>query len=317
LNKEDYEKQGKLGIIQNRESVQDVIDTYLGFRRLIQRMAYCSEYDGSDLLEIMNELGVNVKELIWTINSATFNSAEAIEKVKGNPGAISVGLSTYTPKHKYQDVRLDFIICSNDAQELDEALYYISRLYIPEGVEIDVLSIEDAQSMCAGYNEGMRASSAKYKVYMHHDVRIIERNFIPMLIDTFMEHEDAGIIGMIGTNGFPKDGIMWNIERFGSVWDTHIHETTEIRLYPSKNDVEVMLCDGLLLATQYDVPWRDDIFDGWDFYDASQCMEFKRKGYKVIVPYQDSSWCIHDCGFLNFKQYDHYKDLFLAEYTGV
>ena len=30
---------------------------------------------------------------------------------------------------------------------------------------------------------------------------------------------------------------------------------------------EVEGVDGLLMATQYDIPWREDLFDGWDFYD--------------------------------------------------
>ena len=37
--------------------------------------------------------------------------------------------------------------------------------------------------------------------------------------------------------------------------------------------------DGILLATAYDIPWREDLFDGWHFYDISQCYEFRKAGY--------------------------------------
>ena len=53
----------------------------------------------------------------------------------------------------------------------------------------------------------------------------------------------------------------------------------------NKPYTEVEAVDGLFIATQYDVKWREDIFDGWDFYDISQSEEFHRAGYKVVVPY--------------------------------
>ena len=67
--------------------------------------------------------------------------------------------------------------------------------------------------------------------------------------------------------------------------------------------IEVEASDGLLMVTQYDFPWRDDLFDKWDFYDVSQSLEFIRHGYKVVVPYMETPWCIHDDGFVNLKNY--------------
>ena len=59
---------------------------------------------------------------------------------------------------------------------------------------------------------------------------------------------------------------------------------------------EVAVADGFLLATRADLPWREDLFPDWHFYDASQCMEFRKKGLKVVVPRQREPWCLHDCG---------------------
>ncbi len=64
------------------------------------------------------------------------------------------------------------------------------------------------------------------------------------------------------------------------------------------------------MATQYDILWREDIFDKWDFYDASQCMEFIKRGYRIVVPKQVKPWCVHDCGILNLKDYDNEKEKF-------
>lgn len=72
--------------------------------------------------------------------------------------------------------------------------------------------------------------------------------------------------------------------------------------------------DGLILMTQYDVSWREDLFDGWDFYDASQCLEFIRAGYKAAVVKQEQPWVIHDCSASKFKKYDNYQEKYREEY---
>ena len=70
-----------------------------------------------------------------------------------------------------------------------------------------------------------------------------------------------------------------------------------------------------MIVTCYDIPWREDIFDGWDFYDLSQCMEFKRRGYSIVVPFQSSPWCLHDDRVaLSLMDYNHYRKIFLKEY---
>ena len=72
------------------------------------------------------------------------------------------------------DKKICFIMCVNDAALMDEAIYYLNRLEVPEGYVTDLLTIEGAPSMAEGYNEGMRSSDAKYKIYLHQDVFIIE-----------------------------------------------------------------------------------------------------------------------------------------------
>ena len=77
----------------------------------------------------------------------------------------------------------------------------------------------------------------------------------------------------------------------------------------------VKAIDGFLMATSVDIPWREDIFDGWDFYDMSQSMEFRRHGYLLAVPDQKQPWCLHDDGkVLSLLNYNHYRKLFIEEY---
>ena len=73
--------------------------------------------------------------------------------------------------------------------------------------------------------------------------------------------------------------------------------------------------DGLLMATSYDIPWRTDLLEGWDFYDVSQSFEFRKKGYKIVVPVQKCPWCLHDDGvILNLWNYDKNRRICMKEY---
>ena len=77
----------------------------------------------------------------------------------------------------------------------------------------------------------------------------------------------------------------------------------------------VQAVDGFFMATQYDLPWREDLFSGWHFYDISQCMEFQRAGYKVVIPQQTDAWALHATGDKILDQeYKRFNHIFLVEY---
>ena len=114
----------------------------------------------------------------------------------------------------------------------------------------------------------------------------------------------------------PASGVMWDADRYGMLYEQHIYETVLLaNAFPLDLPyLEVEAIDGFLMVTQYDIPWRADLFDKWDFYDCSQSMEFGRRGYKVVIPNMKQPWCVHDCGFKNLKNYDVEKEKFIAEY---
>jgi hypothetical protein len=198
----------------------------------------------------------------------------------------------------------------NDSAYEEECLHYINGLYVPQGYEIEQLSVWEAESMTSGYNEGMRASDAKYKVYLHQDVFLINKNFIADLLAIF-EDETVGMVGMVGSPKMPKDCVMWAGDRVGC---TYSENGVSYMGDGVKPYTEVEAVDGLLIATQTDIQWRDDLFKGWDFYDVSQSAEFRKKGYKVVVPYMEKPWCLHDDGFMNLEHYFEWRDVFQKEY---
>lgn len=214
--------------------------------------------------------------------------------------------------------KICFIMCTNDEQYENEAFHFISKLNIPAGYSIDTISVKNATSLTSGYNEGMMASDAKYKVYLHQDVMIICPDFISNILHIF-EDQSIGLIGMVGTPHLPENLIPWWSERLGSIYTSNIGATSTIKLDqsvpPTQLYAEVDAIDGLLMVTQYDIKWRDDLFDKWDFYDISQSFEFRKNGYKVVVPYMESPWCIHDDGFVNLKNYYGERRKAVREYS--
>lgn len=205
-------------------------------------------------------------------------------------------------------------MCVNDKLYEEECIRYIKRLHVPEGYEIEQLSVWEASSMTSGYNEAMQATDAKYKVYLHQDVFIVYKDFIKEMLEIF-ENPGIGMIGMAGSPKLPKDGVMWSGERIGWIFSSNIKEAGEAYIgdvdFPYQ---EVEAVDGLLIATQYDMPWREDLFTAWDFYDISQSMEFRKAGYKIAVPHFEWPWVLHDDGFVNLVTYFEWRDIFLKEY---
>ncbi len=214
--------------------------------------------------------------------------------------------------------RICFITCVNDEDWYSECLLYLRHLNIPEGMEAEFLPVRDASSMCEGYNRAMRSSSAKYKVYLHQDTLVVNKNLVRDLLELFSD-ETIGLVGVIGCRSLPRSGVWWDgLRTYGRVLHACEPESvvdSQCR-QPEGAYMELEAVDGLFLATQYDIPWREDLFTGWHLYDTSACMEMRRRGYRVVVPNQrEDFWCIH-CPKEKplAREYKEYQKIFIGEY---
>lgn len=105
-----------------------------------------------------------------------------------------------------------FIICSNNSIMLNECIFYIHQLIIPKNYDIEILTVENASSITSAYNEAMVSCNAKYKIYMHQDVFILNRNFLNDALSIFLSDPKIGLLGMVGYTKISPDGIMWHIQ---------------------------------------------------------------------------------------------------------
>ena len=212
--------------------------------------------------------------------------------------------------------KICFIICATNKIYLDECIYYIQNLNCPKNIEIEIVCIKDAKSMCAGYNQGMSHSDAKYKVYLHQDVFIQNPDFIENVIHIFNTDSTIGMIGMVGGIGMPKNAVTYLAWNVGCVDTKEPDVTYRMICSPDQEqDLVVDAIDGLIMVTQVDIPWREDLFDDFDFYDVSQSFEMRRAGYKIVVPYQKIPWVIHECNYAKLKNYDKNRQVCISEYA--
>lgn len=214
-----------------------------------------------------------------------------------------------------------FIICSNNDLQLNECIHYINHLTVPEGYELELLTITDASSITEAYNSAMETSDAKYKIYIHQDVFILNRNLLFDLLTVFQSDASIGMIGMVGYDTISSDGIMWHVPRMGDLYQSgkSYPPLEAYRFSPERDGIScAALIDGFFMATAYDLPWDTEDVKAFDFYDAYQSIAFWRHGYKVVVPTQRHPWCLHDdCRFLGLTNYNTYRQKFMKRYQSL
>lgn len=213
--------------------------------------------------------------------------------------------------------KIAFITASNVEAVYQECTAFIKQLEIPEGYETELICIRGAVSMASAYNQAIGMTDAKYKIYMHQDSYLIYSGLLRDMLHIFALDEDIGLIGVLGGTGLPQSGEMLNAWNCGRTlaWNGEltllIHGEEPVE---ETGFLQVEAVDGMFMATNRDILWREDLFDGWDFYDISQSYEFRRRGYKAVVPFQRSVWCLHDCGPSNMQNYEKYRKILKQEY---
>lgn len=220
------------------------------------------------------------------------------------------------------DNKICFIACVNDERLYEESVLYIRQLEIPAGMEAELIAVREAESMTAGYQAAMEASNARYKIYMHQDVFVLKRNIMAVLIDIFKKNKDIGLIGVVGAGELPQTRPIWweSAVRYGQVYNKLSIEEIQLYVFGEIDDVfaPAQAVDGIFMATQYDVPWRMDLFKNWHFYDISQSQEFIRYGYKVVIAKQQEPWLVHIAGRKNvdntyLTEMEIFKKYYLSE----
>jgi hypothetical protein len=211
--------------------------------------------------------------------------------------------------------QFSFIYCVNNEAQFQDSWRHVSALFVPPGFTVEQQAIRNAPNITAGYNQAMRNSQAKYKVYLHQDVQILNPIFIPEIHSLFTRYPSLGMLGVLGAKKLPPNGVWWEAaQTYGKV--IFFGQTLESNTPVLAEFESVQAIDGLIIITQYDLPWREDIGLNWHFYEASQSLEFIKAGYLVGVPRQAQPWCAHNTR-TPFIPFQISQRAFLNAYRGI
>ena len=217
--------------------------------------------------------------------------------------------------------KIAFILCVNDERQYKECCFYIQRLMVPEGYSVEIVPIYHAKSMASGYQEGMKKTDAKYKIYIHQDVLCTNKYLIYDMIYIFNLNPDIGLVGAAGCVKMPLVGVWWKApveERYYNLYqDVIITCANNCGTYYNCGEYqEVQVLDGVFLATSKDIDWREDLFDNWHYYDIAQSFEFQRQGYKAVIPKPRMPWVLHNDKWGRILENDYFQATkrFLQEY---
>lgn len=197
-----------------------------------------------------------------------------------------------------------FIMCVNDYSKMEESIRYINRLIIPDGYEIDLLTIEESDSMAEGYEEAKNSTDAKYKIYLHQDTYVINENILCDLIKIFESDSKIGAVGVMGSEDILGNRITKASEVFGIVVSQNWRENsyTDGNAYQERYDneiegkyKEVGCLWGCFIATSVDFKWEKLADNDFSYYSVLLSLEMIKNGYKIVVPNQKYNiWCIHE-----------------------
>lgn len=178
-----------------------------------------------------------------------------------------------------------FIICYDDERYLEECIYYINKLQIPQGMSVEIMGIGEIapSEQAEGFNAAMKESRAKYKVYLDSHLFIIHDTFLYEMIDIFHSNPQIGMFGLCGGSGKKEEIDVGRV----LMWDGY--NISEFHKKEFKMLEPVYSLSDMMMVTQYDMEWANDC-------GKSQCRFLAEKGYTTVVPYQASSWCIFDFG---------------------
>ena len=168
---------------------------------------------------------------------------------------------------------------------------YLDEINVPQGYEVELIEVPSGGAVAATYQHAMETSDAKYKVYLSSGSILLRPSFFHDMLQLFVQDPSIGVMGLVGTEQLSTTGMLENsaflkgkfLFSDGNHFDgVNIEKTSE----------DVMVVGGCLIATQYDIPWRKDLFHTNCLWAEAQCIEFKRKGYRVVVPRQEEAWLL-------------------------
>lgn len=308
------------------ETLSELVDYYYQLKFNLRRIDFAlPEKEQLEALKFLQEQQVPPSLLSFLIDHSMLHPqlVRRTTEIQSVSEAGSLLKAQDVEQHRKKDgneeILFSFIVCVNHPLWYEEMRRYIDALNYAKQYGVEVVPVYHAKSMAEGYNRGMKVAKGVYKIYLHQDVFLCNKNLLIEIKEFFENHRDAGMLGVAGTKQIPNNGIWWETEEGTKKQKLYIDVMGGIMnaAIPNENlNFQATALDGVFLATAVDLPWREDLFTGFHFYDISQSFEMRKKGYSVYIPDQAETWCLHEqsCNKELSKAYDDERKIFIECY---
>ena len=182
------------------------------------------------------------------------------------------------------------VIAQCDASGVSAIRPYLAAIDVPQGYEVELIEVFADGNVADTYQRIMGQSDAKYKVYLAAGSILLRLNFFEEMLRVF-EDPMIGVMGLVGAKQLSTTGLLAT-SPFVKGRLLYADDTDFNGADIDGEMEEVMAVSGDLIATQYDIPWRSDLFHSDCFYAEAQCIEFRRKGYRTALPKQEEAWLL-------------------------
>ncbi|CAG0989933.1 Replicative DNA helicase [Burkholderiales bacterium] len=182
-----------------------------------------------------------------------------------------------------------FVVCSVDAAKL--AVMKPSLAACAGSGRYEVVDIDDAPSLCAGWTRGLERAAGDPVVFCHDDISFV----VPDLLARIARHlERFDVVGVVGTDRCA--GADWSEARIEHAYGAIVHDrgrSPDFCFYGAGADAVadavggIQAMDGVLLAARRAAAERIGFdaatFDGWHGHDADFTFRARLAGLRLGV----------------------------------
>lgn len=190
---------------------------------------------------------------------------------------------------------ISFIICSTTSCVNPSLIQNINNAC---SIEKEIILLDNSNndySIFSAYNEGVKKAKYDYLCFIHEDIVFKSDNVGDIIVHTFNNNPNVGLIGVVGAKVLPRMPFGW--------WAAGSkYKVGTVREYPKKHKrdwkvgigygkipilYEAVVCDGLFLCIRKkvfdNISWDDKTYKGFHCYDMDICMAIIAQGMKIVI----------------------------------
>lgn len=191
-------------------------------------------------------------------------------------------------RHLVPNKLYSVVVCSIDDRRFEKLTASLARSFGNHAYE--VVRIDNARSMCQGYNEGLKRSRGNRLIFCHDDIEILSDDFVSRIESNFAQFD---VFGLVGTTRLTEGS--WSSagppDVHGAVVQPHRTEANQYVLHVFSNIrkpvANAQALDGMLIAarreTAQDLGWDEENISGFHLYDVDFSFRAHLAGLKVGI----------------------------------